>query len=391
MVLIPFEKLLERLQYSAEIPNGILTGQEGLHYGDVRFMPQHHTLKMQHVPFPYFCHMVDDNTFAPLKCKLKDASSATAILLVYTTSTDLTFIEYVHIELVVHHAGSQVYEPKSIPAYITYFEEDARHIWQKLVAEGSVLKVHSYCMFICNFEGTMAAETDPPYCLVYPNIYKPRIPENKQIHFNVQGRPPGPLIHECMCCTLLHHVDPTIKNWQRHCDGCLVIPWGAQYDRLHLEVFRSRNHRAPLMDLKVGEVFPMVSVGDFALEDNIFPGTPGDSLLYTCKELDKLHRKGYQVAKHWLLALPAETSQPPRHSGEGNNSACKGRELAKVAGSPDKMFSHTQCSPPTKVCQESHDKERSTSKHQEKSRKDKEDSKSPHKCTGSLAQGSSTT
>ena len=39
---------------------------------------------------------------------------------------------------------------------------------------------------------------------------------------------------------------------------------------------------------KEGEVFPMVSVGDFTLEDNIFPGTPGDSLLYTSKELDKL-------------------------------------------------------------------------------------------------------
>ena len=134
---------------------------------------------MQCIPFPYFCHMVDDNTFALLKCKLKDASSTTTILLVYTTSADLTFIKYVHIGLIVHHAGSQVYDPKSIPAYIKYIEEDARHIWQKLVAEGSTLKAHSYCMFVCNFKGTITAETDPPYCLVYPNIYKPRILENE--------------------------------------------------------------------------------------------------------------------------------------------------------------------------------------------------------------------
>ena len=289
MVLIPFEKLLEHLHYSAEIPNRILTGQEGLHYGDIRFMPQCCTLKMQCIPFPYFCHMVDDNAFALLKCKLKDMSSTTTILLVYTTSANLTFIKYVHIGLIVHHAGSQVYEPKSIPAYIKYIEEDVRHIQQKLVAEGGTLKVRSYCMFICNFEGAMAAKTDPPYCLVYPNTYKPCILENERNHFNVQGGPPGPWIHKCMCCTLLQHIDPTIKNWQRHCDGCLVIPQGAQYDHLLPEVVRPCNHWASLMDLKAGEVFPMVSVGDFVLEDKSSPEhqvtascTPAKNLI-SCK------------------------------------------------------------------------------------------------------------
>ena len=176
-------------------------------------MPQRCTLKMQCIPFPYFCHMMDDNTFAHLKCKLKDVSSTTAILLVYTTSTDLTFIKHVHTGLIVRHAGSQVYEPKSIPAYIKYIEEDARHIWQKLVTEGGALKVHSYRMFVCNFKGAMAAETDPPYSLVYPNIYEPRIPENERNSFNVQGGHPRPWIHECMCHTLLQCIDPAIKNW----------------------------------------------------------------------------------------------------------------------------------------------------------------------------------
>ena len=142
MALILFKKLLECLQYSAEIPNGILTGQEGLHYGDIRFMPQHCTLKMQCVPFLYFCHMVDDNAFAPLKCELKDTSSTTTILLVYTTSADLTFIKYVHIGLIVRCVGSQVYEPKSIPAYTKYIKEDARRIQQKLAQSTFLLHVH---------------------------------------------------------------------------------------------------------------------------------------------------------------------------------------------------------------------------------------------------------
>ena len=191
MALIPFEKLLEHLQYSAEIPNRILTGQEGLHYGNVSFMQQCHSLKMQCVLFLYFFHMVDDNAFAPLKCELKDAGSATTILLVYTTSANLTFIKYVHIGLIVCHAGSQVYEPTSIPAYIKYIEEDMGHTQQKLVAEGGALKACSYCIFICNFEGAMAAETDPPYCLVYPNIYKPQTPRMSKTTSTFKAALPG--------------------------------------------------------------------------------------------------------------------------------------------------------------------------------------------------------
>ena len=96
MALIPFEKLLDHLQHSAEIPKGILTGQDGLHYGDIHFMPQHYTLKMQCIPFLYFCNMVDDNAFTPLKCELKDASGTTTILMMYTTSADLASIEYMN-------------------------------------------------------------------------------------------------------------------------------------------------------------------------------------------------------------------------------------------------------------------------------------------------------
>ena len=56
---------------------------------------------MEHIPFSYFFNMVDDNASHPPKYELKDASSTTTILLVYTTSNDLTSIEYVHIRLIV--------------------------------------------------------------------------------------------------------------------------------------------------------------------------------------------------------------------------------------------------------------------------------------------------
>ena len=55
-------------------------------------------------------------------------------------------------------------------------------------------------------------------------------------------------------------------------------------------------HQGPLIDHSSGKPYPMVTVGDFSLVDNIFPGPPGDSLLFNGEELTKLKRKGYQVS-----------------------------------------------------------------------------------------------
>ena len=87
MALIPFKTLLECLQNSYRIPNWILTGQEGLHYEDICFMPQYCMLHMQCVPF-YFSSMVKDNIFHLPKYETKDASSSTDILLVFTTNQE---------------------------------------------------------------------------------------------------------------------------------------------------------------------------------------------------------------------------------------------------------------------------------------------------------------
>ena len=134
MALIPFERLLEHLQSSLEIPNGILTDQKGLYYSDIHFMPLQCMLKMQCIPFTCFCNLVDDNAFHPPNYKLKDASGTTALLLEFITSNDLTAIKCVHVGLIIHHAARQVYEPKLIPAYIKYIREDSKHIKQRLEA-----------------------------------------------------------------------------------------------------------------------------------------------------------------------------------------------------------------------------------------------------------------
>ena len=131
---------------------------------------------MQHIPFSYFCNLLSNNVFTPPNTQLKDMSGTSTLLLVYTTSADLTSIEYVHIGLIVHWAKSPLYKAKSIPVYIKYIEEDSKCISQKLTAKGSAPKVCSYCMFLYNFDGVMATQTDPPYCLVYPITYQSSIP-----------------------------------------------------------------------------------------------------------------------------------------------------------------------------------------------------------------------
>ena len=146
------------------------------------------------------------------------------------------------------------------------------------------------------------------------------------------------------------------------------------------------------------ESFPLVPVGDFQLEDNIIPRTPGDSLLYTSKELTKLQKMRYQVATHCPAQALAvhhedETSQPSHSSGEVPSSTNKNGICPKPQVPLGRKSSCHKHSPPSKEHHGSLNKESlsSSSKHQDKSCKDKEDGKFPHKCPTSPAQRSSTT
>ena len=87
-----------------------------------------------------------------------------------------------------------------------------------------------------------------------------------------------------------------------------------------------------------------------------------------------------------------ETSQLSHSSGEVPSSTSKNGDLPKATGSLGRKSSCHKGSPPLKECHGSHDKDShsSSSKHQDKSHKDKEDSKSPHKHMASPVQRSST-
>ena len=127
MALIPFKTMLECLQSPHSLPGGILSGQEGLHYGDVCYVPMSHMLLMQCILFDYLNNMVQDHTFQPVKAVLKDATNTTTILLVLLSDNQMTSIEHVNIGLMVRCTSSQIYEPKSIPQIIQYIEADLKH------------------------------------------------------------------------------------------------------------------------------------------------------------------------------------------------------------------------------------------------------------------------
>ena len=144
----------------------------------------------------------------------------------------------------------------------------------------------------------MAVPTNPPYCLMYPNIYSITVPHVDRHHFNVQGSPPGLRTHACICCTLLQHADLSEAHRQKYHGSHLVIPQEVQYSCLLPKITMPCNHWVPLVYLHMGDPFPLVPVGDFQLEDTIFSGMPGDSLLYNSEDLAKLHRLRFKVTTH---------------------------------------------------------------------------------------------
>ena len=170
MALISFSTMLDCLQSPHSLLSELLTGQEGLHYGDIHYLPLQHTLKMQHVPYTYFTSLVHENHFQPEEMTIDTASHTTAILLVFLSDDQHETIKYVHIGLVVHCICCQLYEQKAIPFFIKSIEDDLRKARLKWAAGKDPGEVCSFSMFVGNVGSLMAVPTDPPYCLMYPNI-----------------------------------------------------------------------------------------------------------------------------------------------------------------------------------------------------------------------------
>ena len=149
----------------------------------------------------------------------------------------------------------------------------------------------------------------------------------------------------------------------------------------------------------------MVLVGDFSLVNKIFPGMPGDSLLFNGDELTKLQKKRYHIPTYREEKPPASSSQKekPQFSctlGDRPSSISKEGEPPKSSrrspqalsprvptDSPNrKPLHHRKCSPPSKEQHDQHEKDSHSlfskckdKPHSDRSSKDKEGDKSLQK------------
>ena len=129
--------MLEHLQSPHSLLGNLLTSLEGLHYGDMRYMPLQCTLKMQCMPYTYFTSLIWENNFQPEGIPMDAASHTIIILLVFLSDDQLQTIKYVHIGLVVHCAGCQLNEQKVIPWFIKSIEDHLEKVRLKQKACGS--------------------------------------------------------------------------------------------------------------------------------------------------------------------------------------------------------------------------------------------------------------
>ena len=156
--------------------------------------------------------------------------------------------------------------------------------------------------------------TNPPYCLIYANIYSSTVPLLKQTPFRTTRRPQGLHLGKCMHHALLQVADlSTERKWQ-YAGSHLIIPCGVQFINRFPAIIKPCNHSSLLRNAE-GVPYPMEAVGDFVLEDKIFPVILGDSLLFVGAKPMRLQQKNYSVPMH----LP-----PVSHTGHLSNVASGG-------------------------------------------------------------------
>ena len=170
-------------------------------------------------------------------------------------------------------------------------------------------------------------------------------------HFNVQGGPLGLCTCACICHTLLQHANLSEAHRQKYHRSCLVIPRGVQYSCLLPKITMPHNHQALLVELRTGDPFPLVPVGDFQLEDTIFPGMQGDSLLYNSEYLTKLRRLRFQVTTHRM-----EQTSTIEHKEEKSQSSCGSGDITSLTsrnGEPSKSRGKSPQAPSPKTTTDS--------------------------------------
>ena len=117
----------------------------------------------------------------------------------------------------------------------------------------------------------------------------------------------------CMCRALLQHADKDPVCQRTYEGSSFIVSHGTQYKTLFPEIITPHNHWGPLIDHNTGEPYPMAAVIDFCLMDPLFPGSPGDSLLFNEDDLERLKREGLHVSTYREEKLQPTMPKEDKH------------------------------------------------------------------------------
>ena len=138
-----------------------------------------------------------------------------------------------------------------------------------------------------------------------------------------------------------------------------LLPHRAQYNENPLPwLIRPWNHRSLLMDPVMAQLYPLVEVGSFTMQDPLFPGIAGDSYIYWGDARKWLEERGYPVLRYTgpspevPLAVIASTSVP---TNGANDAIIRVAHLNQIPLCPQQQqpkgpLPQTSCQHPNVEC-----------------------------------------
>ena len=204
-VSIPnFDQVWKHVKDTCQLPTEVEWGNVGLQVGNIQCCPQIPKLRMQRVSLNTLLSYVSESHFCPKDASSTKANKETAILLLFISNASYTDIEYIHIGLVVIHRGYKVGDQASIVPYILFIQNQLVEMstWAQK-RKSSLSQLHSFCLFMEDYESMMVLPMEPLYCLVYPIHFfnDMRTDLRNQLHMDLFA--PGLHCWECVCCQLI--------------------------------------------------------------------------------------------------------------------------------------------------------------------------------------------
>ena len=160
MAEIKFECLLGLIQSKESIPNDMLSSQDGLHFRDICFTPLLCSLHMQWVSLHYLKCLIEHKAFKPEGISENPYSCSTAIFLIFLLDDVFTAIKHIHVGLMVHCMGSELFSQDDILPFIDSTENDLQEAREMHEQGKEVGLAQSYTCLIANYGGMMAVPTD---------------------------------------------------------------------------------------------------------------------------------------------------------------------------------------------------------------------------------------